>query len=74
MSITGIILPSSRIGVGVIVGVEGLRVGDGFIVGVGVLAGVTVTSTYIISGVGVRAYYRSLGYHLDGSYMVKRLA
>jgi elongator complex protein 3 len=27
----------------------------------------------VLSGVGVRDYYRSLGYHLDGSYMVKRL-
>ena len=28
----------------------------------------------VLSGVGVRAYYRSLGYHLDGNYMVKRLS
>jgi len=27
----------------------------------------------VISGVGVRAYYRKLGYRLDGTYMVKRL-
>jgi len=27
----------------------------------------------ILSGVGVRDYYRSLGYHLEGSYMAKRL-
>jgi elongator complex protein 3 len=27
----------------------------------------------VISGIGVRAYYRSLGYRLQGSYMVKRL-
>ncbi len=28
----------------------------------------------VLSGIGVRVYYRSLGYHLDGNYMVKRLA
>ena len=27
----------------------------------------------VISGVGVREYYRKLGYKLDGSYMVKGL-
>ncbi len=27
----------------------------------------------VLSGVGVRVYYRSLGYHLNGNYMVKRL-
>jgi len=27
----------------------------------------------ILSGVGVRDYYRSLGYHSEGNYMVKRL-
>jgi len=27
----------------------------------------------VLSGVGVRIYYSLLGYHLDGSYMVKRL-
>lgn len=27
----------------------------------------------ILSGVGVRDYYRSLGYHLEGNYMAKRL-
>lgn len=26
----------------------------------------------VLSGVGAREYYRSLGYHLDGAYMVKR--
>ncbi len=29
----------------------------------------------ILSGVGAREYYRSeLGYHLQGDYMIKRLA
>lgn len=28
----------------------------------------------VLSGIGVRVYYRSLGYHLDGNYMVKKLA
>ena len=28
----------------------------------------------VISGVGVREYYRKLGYELEGSYMVKELA
>jgi len=28
----------------------------------------------ILSGIGVREYYRSLGYHLSGAYMVKPLA
>lgn len=27
----------------------------------------------VISGVGVREYYKKLGYHLDGSYMVKSI-
>ena len=27
----------------------------------------------VISGVGTRHYYRKLGYHLDGPYMVKSL-
>jgi elongator complex protein 3 len=27
----------------------------------------------VISGVGVREYYRNLGYELEESYMVKRL-
>jgi len=27
----------------------------------------------VLSGVGAREYYRSLGYHLNGSYMVKQL-
>jgi elongator complex protein 3 len=27
----------------------------------------------VISGIGVREYYRSLGYERDGPYMVKRL-
>lgn len=27
----------------------------------------------VISGVGTRHYYRKLGYHLDGHYMVKSL-
>ncbi|MEM4625189.1 MAG: tRNA uridine(34) 5-carboxymethylaminomethyl modification radical SAM/GNAT enzyme Elp3 [Candidatus Pacearchaeota archaeon] len=27
----------------------------------------------IISGVGVREYYRELGYHLEGNYMIKQL-
>jgi len=27
----------------------------------------------VLSGVGAREYYRSLGYHLEGVYMVKRL-
>jgi elongator complex protein 3 len=26
----------------------------------------------VISGVGTRAYYRRLGYELEGAYMVKR--
>ena len=26
-----------------------------------------------ISGIGVREYYRKIGYHLDGTYMVKEL-
>ena len=28
----------------------------------------------VISGVGTRHYYRKLGYHLEGPYMVKPLA
>jgi elongator complex protein 3 len=28
----------------------------------------------VISGIGVRAYYRKLGYRLSGTYMVKKLA
>jgi elongator complex protein 3 len=31
------------------------------------------TKLAIISGIGVRAYYRKLGYHLEGTYMVKEL-
>jgi elongator complex protein 3 len=27
----------------------------------------------IISGIGVREYYRKLGYNLEGTYMTKRL-
>ena len=27
----------------------------------------------VISGIGVREYYKKLGYHLEGSYMVKDL-
>jgi len=27
----------------------------------------------VISGIGVRAYYRKLGYRLEGTYMVKRV-
>jgi len=27
----------------------------------------------VLSGVGAREYYRSLGYHLEGAYMVKQL-
>ncbi len=27
----------------------------------------------VISGIGVREYYRKLGYHLEGTYMVKKL-
>jgi len=27
----------------------------------------------IISGIGVREYYRKLGYHLEGTYMIKEL-
>ena len=27
----------------------------------------------VIAGIGTRAYYRKLGYHLDGTYMVKEL-
>jgi len=27
----------------------------------------------VISGVGVREYYKKLGYHLEGTYMVKFL-
>jgi len=27
----------------------------------------------VISGVGVREYYKKLGYELEGSYMVKKL-
>jgi len=27
----------------------------------------------VISGIGVREYYRKLGYHLEDNYMVKRL-
>jgi len=27
----------------------------------------------VISGVGVRNYYRKLGYRLSGGYMIKRL-
>jgi len=27
----------------------------------------------VISGVGTRGYYRKLGYHLEGPYMVKKL-
>jgi elongator complex protein 3 len=28
---------------------------------------------WVLSGVGAREYYRALGYHLEGAYMVKRL-
>ncbi len=31
------------------------------------------TKLAIISGIGVREYYRKLGYHLEGTYMVKEL-
>lgn len=31
------------------------------------------TAIYITSGIGVREYYRSLGYHLERPYMVKQL-
>ena len=27
----------------------------------------------VISGVGVRGYYKKLGYKLEGTYMVKRI-
>ena len=27
----------------------------------------------VISGIGVREYYKKLGYHLDGTYMLKDL-
>jgi elongator complex protein 3 len=27
----------------------------------------------VISGIGVREYYRNLGYTLEGPYMIKRL-
>lgn len=32
------------------------------------------TKLAVISGVGTRHYYRKLGYHLEGNYMVKALA
>jgi len=32
-----------------------------------------VSKIKVISGVGVREYYRNLGYELDGNYMVKRI-
>lgn len=32
------------------------------------------TKLAVISGVGTRHYYRKLGYHLEGPYMVKVLA
>ena len=28
---------------------------------------------YVISGIGVREYYRNLGYELEGDYMMKDL-
>lgn len=31
------------------------------------------TKLSVISGVGVREYYRKQGYHLEGTYMVKDL-
>lgn len=31
------------------------------------------TKIAVISGVGTRHYYRKLGYHLEGPYMVKQL-
>ena len=31
------------------------------------------TKMAVISGVGTRDYYRKLGYHLEGPYMVKSL-
>jgi elongator complex protein 3 len=31
------------------------------------------TKLAVISGVGTRHYYRKLGYHLEGHYMVKTL-
>jgi len=31
------------------------------------------TKVAVISGVGTRHYYRKLGYHLEGPYMVKEL-
>ena len=27
----------------------------------------------VISGIGVRGYYRKLGYQLEGTYMVKKI-
>jgi elongator complex protein 3 len=32
-----------------------------------------IKKLYVISGVGVRGYYRKLGYSLEGNYMVKEL-
>lgn len=32
------------------------------------------TKLAVISGVGTRDYYRKLGYHLEGPYMVKDIA
>lgn len=31
------------------------------------------TKIAVISGVGTRHYYRKLGYHLEGPYMIKQL-
>ncbi len=36
-------------------------------------AGMGIRKMAVIAGVGVRAYYRKLGYRLEGEYMVKRL-
>ena len=27
----------------------------------------------VIAGIGVREYYRKLGYHLEGTYMIKNI-
>jgi len=33
-----------------------------------------ISKLYVISGVGVREYYRKLGYRLEGSYMIKDIS
>ena len=44
-----------------------------FIVFVKIVKKAGIGKVRVISGIGVRPYYRNLGYELEGSYMVKGL-